>query len=128
MRKRAPTQRPSSTISVDDQRVVDGASRSERGDPLPQRPADLAAGRIAGMQDAARRCAPPSRPSASSPSGVAVEGRAPVDQLAHIARAVLDQHRHRRLVAQPVAGRERVGACSAGRIAGAMAAAMPPCA
>ena len=42
------------------------------------------------------------------PCAIAIEARAPVDELAHVADAVLDQHAHRRLVAQAVARRHRV--------------------
>ena len=64
-------------------------------------------GRVAGVQHAphaVRRFAPERRPSVR----VAIEARAPVDQLAHVARAFLDEHVDGRLVAQSVAGADRV--------------------
>ena len=46
--------------------------------------------------------------SASSPVAIAIEPRAPVDQLADEARPILDERLHRALVAEAVAGRQRV--------------------
>ena len=63
-------------------------------------------------------CAP-SRPSAASPSASRSNARAPLDQLADVARPFLDQHAHRALVAQAVAGGDRVGRVQLRRIVGA---------
>ena len=52
------------------------------------------------------------------PVGTAIEARAPVHQLAHEARPVLDERMHGALVAQAVAGGERVGRVKGRRIAG----------
>ena len=49
-----------------------------------------------------------SRASASSPFGVAIERRAPGEQVADVAGAFFTQHPHGALVAQAVAGRQRV--------------------
>ena len=87
-------------------------------DALPERAADLAAGRVAGVQDpadAVRRFEPERRLAVR----VAIEPRAPVDQLAHVARAFLDEHAHGRFVAQPVAGADRVGGVQRRAVVGA---------
>jgi hypothetical protein len=42
-------------------------------------------------------------------AGIAIESRAPLDQLAHAARAVLDEDPDGSFVAQPIASREGVG-------------------
>ena len=60
-----------------------------------------------------------SSPSASSSVGVAIEARAPVDQLADVARALLDEHADGGLVAQAVAGADRVGGVQLGAVVGA---------
>ena len=105
--------------------VVDRRQRARR--------APTARGRSRGRwrrRRAARggRCAPP-RGRAPVAVGVAIEARAPLHQLAHVARAFLDQHAHRRLVAQPVAGAHRVAPRAAPELSSApIAAAMPPCA
>ena len=54
---------------------------------------------------------------ASSPVRAAIEARAPVHQLADESRPVLDERVHGALVAQAVAGSERVGRVKGGRIA-----------
>ena len=69
--------------------VVD---RRQRAHALPQHAADLAAGGIAGVQhaaDAVRRLAAERRPAV----GVAVEPRAPLEQLAHVRAGLLDERR-----------------------------------
>ena len=52
-------------------------------------------------------------------AAVAIEPRAPVDQLAHVARALVAQDRHRRRIAQPVAGAHRVSGMQRGAVVGA---------
>jgi len=92
---------------IGDERVVDRRDRPERARPLPQHPADLAAGRVARVQhapDAVRRLASERELAVA----VAIEARAPVDELAHVARSVPDQHVDRPLVAKPVAGAQRI--------------------
>ena len=69
-----------------------------------------------GVQHAARAVRPFDRQRGLT-VGSAVESRAPRHQLAYVARAVLDEHAHRLLVAQPVAGRHRVRRMELRRIA-----------
>ena len=64
-RSATPHASPSSTMQLGDERVIDGLDRRQRADALPERAADLAAGRVAGMQDAphaVRRLAAERRP------------------------------------------------------------------
>ena len=92
---------------VGDERMIDGLDRRERAHSLPQHAANLAAGGVARVEHAAnavRRLASERRTAV----GVAVESSAPLQQLAHVPRAVLDQRIDRRLVAQSVAGADRV--------------------
>ena len=60
-----------------------------------------------------------SRPKAGCPVASRSNSHAPVDQLANVARTVLDQRAHGRLVAQAVAGRHRVAAVQLGAVVGA---------
>ena len=60
----------------------------------------------------------PSMPSAGRPHCVAIERRAPLEQLPHVPRPFLDEHAHGRLVAEAVAGRDRVARVQAGRVVG----------
>ena len=88
---------------------------------LPQHAADLAAGGVARVQHAAhavRGLAAERR----APVRVAIEGRAPLDQLAHVARTVVHEHVDRLGHAQAVAGGD---ACRA-RAAPANRRARPP--
>ncbi len=90
-----------------DERVIDGVDRRQRADAIPEHAADLAAGRVACMQDAAdavRGLAAERQP----PSRVEVELRAPLDQLTDVGRTVLDQHADRLFVAEAVAGADRI--------------------
>ena len=76
-------------------------------DPLPERPADLAAGGVTGMQDSAdavRRLETERRTTRL----VAIELHTPVNQLLHQAGTVLDERPDRGLVAETVAGRQGV--------------------
>ena len=114
-RKRAPTQRPSSTISDTTRAcacaVTDGSAATRCHSVRPiSRP-------VASAACSTRRalCAAFDRQRQLA-VGVPIEGRAPLDQLAHVARAVLDQHRTAALVTQPVAGRQRVGRVQRRRI------------
>ncbi len=60
-------------------------------------------------------CAP-SDASAGSPSAVAIEPRAPLDELARIARPLVAEHANGALVAQAVARNHRVGGVQLGRV------------
>ncbi len=105
---RTPATRPvSTTRSVTSAWLIVVTVCSGR-DLLPQRAADLAAGGIAGVEDApdAVRRFEAERQLAVR---IAIEARAPVDQLADVARAFLDEHAHRGFIAQAVAGPQRVG-------------------
>ena len=98
-----------------DQRVMDGVDRREPADALPERPADLAAGRIAGVQHAphaVRRLASEGGP----PARIAIEARTPFEQFAHIDRAFLDEHLHRFRVAQAVTRPHRIGGMEFGAV------------
>jgi hypothetical protein len=76
-------------------------------DVLPECAADLAAGRVAGVEDAADRVR-----RLASERGLAVlitiEGGTPLDELAYVSRPVRDEHVHGGLYAQAVASRDRV--------------------
>ena len=85
--------------------------------PPPQHATDLPAGRIVGVQHAPRAVRALDRQRRIA-VGVAVEGGAPLHQLADVAWPVADEHFHRARVAQPVAGRHRVGGMQRGRVAG----------
>ena len=80
-----------------------------RADRLLQRPLHLGAGRVAaGVHDPVAVVA--ALPGQRQPAvRVGVERRAALDQLADPARALLDQHPHRGLVAEPDPGGQRVG-------------------
>ena len=84
---------------------------------LDERPLDLGAGRrAAGVHDP-RPCEwPPSRASSKPAVLVDVEDRAERDQLVDAARALVDQHADGVGVAQPGAGRERVGQVEVGGV------------
>ena len=75
---------------------------------LPEDPSDFAAGRVVRVQHAAHAVRPLER-ERGTPIGIAIEGGAPLDQLANIARALFDQHRDRALVTESIARGERVG-------------------
>ena len=103
-KNRTPQRRAVLDDQIGDQRVVDGLDRRQR-----RRPAPRARGRSRGRSRRRRagrggRCAPPRGRAPARPSASRSKPRAPVDQLADVARALLDQHAHRRLVAQAVAG------------------------
>ncbi len=78
-----------------DARIALDAHACLLGDALPQRAANLPAGRIRGVQHAppAVRAFAAERQRADR---IAIEPRAPLDQLVHIAHAVFDQHRRPR--------------------------------
>ena len=89
--------------------------RRQTADALPEHAADFPARRVAGMQHtphAVRRLAPERGPSAC----VALEARAPVEQLAHVHGPLLDEHADGLLVAQPVARANRVGRVQLGAV------------
>ena len=69
---------------------------------------DLAARGVPGVENAPDRMG---RFSAQRrpPVAATVEAGAPVDQFAHVAHTLFDENRHRRLVAQSIAGAHRVG-------------------
>jgi hypothetical protein len=100
------------TLVLDDQghgpRVRVNPDVPDPGHTLPERPAEFATGGVTRVEHAAlavRRLEREGRLAVRS----AVELRAPRDQLAHVARTLLDQHRDRAFVAEAVAGRDRVG-------------------
>jgi 3-dehydroquinate synthase len=98
-----------------DERVIDDRDVRERADAVPQRASDFAAGCIACVQHAAngvRGLTPERGPAAR----IEIESRAPVDELAHVARTFLDEDAHRRFVAQAVAGARRVGCVQRRRV------------
>ena len=122
---RTPAIWPDLDDEIGDERVVDRRDGVQRPDLLPHRAADRAAGGIADVEnapDAVRRL----EPERQFAVRVAIEARAPGDQLAHVARALFDQHAHRGLVAQPVAGPSVSVACRSGLSSGPSAAAIPP--
>ncbi len=90
------------------ERVIDRHHRRQCANLFPQHPPNLAPGGVAGVQHAAhavRRFAPQRKGA----SVVSLEPGPPRDQFADTLRAVLDQHAHGILVAQAVAGANRVG-------------------
>ena len=96
--------------------VVD---RRRARDALPQRAADFAAGRIVRVQHAAHavRRLVPERKRAGR---VAIEPRAPVDELADVARAVARPARAPRTRRrEPSPARNRVGGMKVGAVVGA---------
>ena len=103
--RRRPT--PSSTRQLGDERVIDGLHRRQRRDALPQHAADLAAGRIAGVQNAPDRVrgfAAERGPAVS----LAIEPGAPLRQFLDVVEA-----RPRRAPAPPPRRtiRRRRGSC-----------------
>jgi hypothetical protein len=102
---------PGASSRFDDEsgrtRVRVHADVRHRGDVIPQAAADIAARGITDVQDAPDAVGR-FEPKLESTVRSSIEGDAPADQFAHIARAVLDQHLDRALVAQAIAGRERV--------------------
>jgi 3-dehydroquinate synthase len=102
---------------IDDARMcVGGDTRQLRG-ALPQRPSDLAAGGITGMQHAAGAVRPFDRERRRAVL-LPVELCAPLDQLADVSRPVLHQHLHGANVAESVAGRDRILGVKLRRIVG----------
>ena len=100
---------------VGHQRMIDHVDGRQCPHPLPQHAANLAAGGIAGMEHAPHavsRLAPERRAAAL----VAIEAGTPLQQLADVSRSLLNQHAHRALVAQPVAGAHGVGGVKRRRI------------
>ncbi len=97
--------------------MIDRLHGAERDDTLPQRPANLAAGRVARVQHAADAVGG-LEAERQLARRVAIEPRAPLDQLAHVPRAFLDEHAHGRLVAQSVAGANRVASMERGAVVG----------
>ena len=119
-RTRRRRTRPPSTMSSVDQHVIhrrsDGRQRRRR--------APRARGRSRGRSHRRRaargeRCARPRGRSAGCAAASRSNARAPIDELAHIARAVLDQHADGGFVAQAVAGSQRVGDMQLGAVVGA---------
>ena len=72
-------------------------------------------------------CAP-SRPRAGAAVGIPIERDAPLDQLAHVPRALVDEHLDRLASHSPAPAAIVSARCSAGESSGPSAAAMPPCA
>ena len=85
------------------------------GHARPERARDFASRRVAACSTRRTECAA-SRPNAGRPRRVAVEARTPVDELPHVARPLIDQHAHRRLVAQAVTRGQRVGGVQRGAV------------
>ena len=115
--KRAPTQTPSSMISSNRPRVIEHLEAAGRAGLDPQRAPQLAAGRVGGVQHPANRV----RRFAGERDlamRVAIEPRAPVHQLAHVAWAFFNQHAHRLGGAQAVARGHGVGKVKVGTIVG----------
>ncbi len=89
------------------ERRIHHANAAIGADTRPEQTGDLAARRVACMQDAAYavgRLTSERRRAV----GVAIEFRTPLDQLAHVARPFANQHVNRFRQAQPVAGGDRV--------------------
>ena len=84
---------------------------------MPERAGDLAAGRVARVQHATHgvRAFAAERGRAV---GVAIEVGAPVEELAHVVRPLVDEHLDRRHVAQAGAGLERVVAVQVDAVVG----------
>ena len=101
---------------VDDARVGMGADVRHGRDPLIQHAADFTPGRVPRVQHASYAVGPFDRQRQLA-ARVAIEPRAPIDQLADEPRPVLDQRLDRALVAQAVTGRKRVLCMERGRIA-----------
>src|SRR6185436_11734129 len=101
-----------------DEGVVGDLDRLERADARPQQPRDLASRGVARVQYAAHAV----RGLASAGQlavGVAIEARAPVEQLLHVRRPFLDEHAHGVLVAEAVAGLDGVGGVERGTVVAA---------
>ena len=91
--------------------------RADAPTPRPERAADLAAGRVGARAARAATLCAAFAASASSPSASRSNAAPHVDQLRDVARAVLDQHAHRLLVAQAVARGHRVARVQGRRVA-----------
>ena len=91
-----------------DERVMNRLDRRQAADALPEHAADFPARSRRRHAAPAARCAPP-RARARASTCVPLEARAPVEQLAHVRRPLLDEHAYGLLVAQPVARANRVG-------------------
>src|SRR3989442_438810 len=93
---------------IGDERVIDRFDRRPGGDAFPENAADLAAGRIARVEDAADGVG--GFPAQREPSvSFAIEPSAPLDQLLDVSRSVLDENPNGRFVPQSLAGADRVG-------------------
>ena len=115
-------------MALDGERVLEHANARVGDDALPQHAPDLAPGRIGRVQHTphAVRAFGCERRLAV---GVAIEPRAPLDELARIARPFVARAREPR--ARRTGRRRRSScraACSSGESSGPIAAAMPPCA
>src|SRR5689334_297724 len=88
------------------------------GDPLPEAAANLASGRVLRVQHAAQSVrALAAERQLTRP--VAIETRAPLDQLMDVAHAVFHQHVDGLFYAQSITGIDRVGGVLRRRVAGA---------
>ncbi len=92
---------------IDDARMRVRGDTRQLGGALPERPPDLASGRVTGMQHAAGAVRALDRQRRRAVV-LAVELGAPLDQLSDVARAVLHQHVHGTSVTQAVAGGDRI--------------------
>ena len=97
------------------QRVFEHANARPCRRALPQHAANLAAGRVAGVQHTAHAVGAfggERRPAV----GIDVEASAPLDELERVARTFLGQHPHRSLIAQSVARHRGIAGVQGGRI------------
>ena len=112
---RGPDAAPALAQQFGDDRVVDDRDGRQRRHLPVQHAADLAPGGVLGVQhaaDAVGRLARRRRPAI----GVAIEARAPVQQLRDVGGTFLDERAHRVRLAEPVTGGERVLEVQARRI------------
>ena len=90
------------------ERMMDDGDRRQRGHALVEHPANLAAGGVAGVQHAPDRVRGLA-PERGTSVRVAIEPRAPLEQLADVDHAFFDQHADGRFIAEAVAGADGVG-------------------
>ncbi len=95
--------------------MLERRDTGESRDFLPEHAGDLAAGGVVRVQHASCAVRPFDRQRGLAVR-IAVERRSPLNQLADVARAALDEEVHRAFVAQAVTGGNRVGGMQLGRI------------
>jgi 3-dehydroquinate synthase len=101
-----------------DECVVDRLDRSQCLDAMPQRAADFAAGRIAGVKNAPNGVRGLEAES-GEPALVSIEAGSPLEKLTHVLWPIVDEDAHRCFVAQAIAGTDCVGGVQRRTVAGA---------